>query len=173
MLRLCGSLVAGCFLLGVACGGPSPEDQPRPEDTANAGAGGDIAEYCGDGRVDDGEECDDGNAKDNDDCLNNCKLATCGDGILQNLGTGGEYCDEGEDNSWEFPATCPPDCSSNDGCLNGVWEPERSEECDDHAKAYTSSCSPGCQLNVCGDGAAYLSRTPGTNNTSSLHDCDD
>jgi cysteine-rich repeat protein len=173
-------MVAGCFLLGVACGGQSHEDEPEPaaptggraqatggHAATEAGAAGEPT--CGDGRVDGGEECDDGNAKDYDECLNDCSLATCGDGIVNNY----EYCDEGEDNSWEFWATCPPDCSTNDHCFNGVWEPEKSEECDDDSKADTSSCTLSCELNVCGDGYAYLDETPGTNNTNPLHLCDD
>ena len=130
---------------------------------------------CGNGIVEEdaGEECDDGNAKDYDDCLNDCSLATCGDGIIHNSGKGYEICDEGDGNSWEFPATCTPECGFNHSCWNGGWEPEKSEECDDHAKADTSSCTPGCQLNICGDGYAYLDKTPGTNNTNPLHLCDD
>jgi cysteine-rich repeat protein len=129
---------------------------------------------CGDGIVDEdaGEECDDGNAVNNDDCLNTCKLPTCGDGILHNLGTGDEFCDDGEENGW-FPARCPPDCTTGDHCFNGLWEPEKGEECDDDSKDDTASCNLSCRLNVCGDGYAYLSETSGTNNPNPLHECDD
>lgn len=60
-----------------------------PEATANAGAGGDVDEYCGNGRVEDGEECDDGNMSNRDLCLIGCTKASCGDGYVQP----GEECD--------------------------------------------------------------------------------
>jgi cysteine-rich repeat protein len=179
--------VAGCLLFGVACGEGAdgydtsrcgdgflqageecdPGDPRRPPCEADCT----FTPMCGNGIVEEdaGEECDDGNAKDYDECLNDCSLATCGDGIINNY----EICDEGDGNSWEFPATCTPECGINHSCWNGVWEPEKSEECDDHAKADTSSCTSGCQLNICGDGYAYLDKTPGTNNTNPLHLCDD
>jgi cysteine-rich repeat protein len=128
---------------------------------------------CLDGIRQAGEECDDGNANNNDDCLNDCTLPTCGDGILHNLGTGREICDDGEDNSWEFSASCSPECTFDHSCFDGEWQPERGEECDDDFKADTSSCTLGCLLNFCGDGYAYLDETPGTNNTNPLHECDD
>jgi cysteine-rich repeat protein len=126
---------------------------------------------CGDGLVQPGEECDDGNANNNDDCLNTCKLPTCGDGILHNLGTGDEWCDDGEDNG-PFPARCSATCSSHDGCGNG--EPAPGQDCDDgDLNGDTASCLTNCVWNVCGDGSAYLDATPGTENVNPLHDCDD
>lgn len=127
---------------------------------------------CGDGIVneDAGEECDDGNAVNNDDCLNTCKAATCGDGILHNLGTGNEICDRGAENG-PFPATCPVDCIFHD-CGNGVIEPGKACDDGDENSDY-SSCLSNCVLNVCGDGIAYLHVTDGTNNPHAPHECDD
>jgi hypothetical protein len=150
-----------------AVGGGGASSEPP-----SAGAGGAFDEYCGNGKVEAGEACDDGDGNQNNDCLNDCTLPTCGDGILHNLGTGDEVCDEGEENGW-FPASCSPDCTFDDSCFDGEWQPERGEECDDDFKADTSSCTLSCRLNICGDGNAYLDETPGTNNTSTLHECDD
>ncbi|MEY3015334.1 MAG: hypothetical protein RIT45_4069, partial [Pseudomonadota bacterium] len=51
-----------------------------------------CAAECGNGEVEDGEQCDDGNKNDNDGCLNTCRVATCGDGKVQE---GKEACDDG------------------------------------------------------------------------------
>jgi len=85
------------------------EDVPRPEG-------------CGDGRVEGDEECDDGNDIDTDECTNACRVATCGDGIVNitfgeerfesptvtnPFGATGYVCDDG--------ATCPgSECDVSD-----------------------------------------------------------
>jgi cysteine-rich repeat protein len=50
------------------------------------------APFCGDGVQDPGEACDDGNFQDDDSCTSTCKLAVCGDGLVQ---LGVEECDDG------------------------------------------------------------------------------
>jgi cysteine-rich repeat protein len=53
---------------------------------------------CGNGFLDPNETCDDGNTNDNDACTNTCKVAVCGDGIVQ---AGVEKCDDGNSNDNE------------------------------------------------------------------------
>jgi cysteine-rich repeat protein len=83
-----------------------------PAEPACVGAGCSV---CGNGRLDAGEACDDGNTEDGDSCTAACRLATCGDGAINQPITGirtfsvpvisdgfgdlGLVCDEG--------ATCP------------------------------------------------------------------
>lgn len=125
---------------------------------------------CGDGVRALGEDCDDGNGRNNDDCLNTCKIPSCGDGILHNLGSGREFCDDGEDNG-PFPARCSEACTWIE-CGNGEVDP--GEECDDgELNSTVASCLPSCVWNVCGDGYAYLEETPGADSPASLHPCDD
>lgn len=60
---------------------------------------------CGDGQTQNGEQCDDGNAVNDDGCTNTCKLAVCGDGILQTAA--GEICDDGNNTPGDgCGATC-------------------------------------------------------------------
>jgi len=71
---------------------------------------------CGDGDLDPGEECDDGNDINTDECTNACRIAICGDGIMNSTlgeieltspivegptGTEGYVCDDG--------SSCPGD----------------------------------------------------------------
>ncbi len=67
------------------------------------------ATRCGDGRITGVEACDDGNADDTDDCSNACRVAACGDGIVQLK----EQCDNSAD-----PGNVDPYC--NDQCLLGA-----------------------------------------------------
>jgi cysteine-rich repeat protein len=70
----------------------------------SGGEGGDIAEesqnpgsvpsVCGNGQIEPGEQCDDGNQDDTDSCLSTCKVARCGDGLVQ---AGVEACDDAND----------------------------------------------------------------------------
>jgi cysteine-rich repeat protein len=48
---------------------------------------------CGDGYLNEqaGEDCDDGNFENNDGCVRDCRLAICGDGLIQE---GVEQCDD-------------------------------------------------------------------------------
>jgi fibro-slime domain-containing protein len=76
----------------------------------------------------------------------------CGDGIV----TGGEVCDDGEnDGSY---GSCLPDCTMGDYCGDGIVQ-EDFEECDDgvnltvHSRSDEPGCGPGCELgSFCGDG---------------------
>lgn len=54
---------------------------------------GEAQPVCGDGVVAGDEECDDGNTVDDDECSNACRLASCGDGIVQSALA--ETCDDG------------------------------------------------------------------------------
>jgi cysteine-rich repeat protein len=105
------------------CGGPGPS--------------------CGDGAVDGPEECDDGNGSDNDACLGTCRLATCGDGIVQ---VGVELCDDGNDSSSDACVSCQL-ATCGDGV---VWV--GAEQCDDGNDANDDACVGSCQLATCGDG---------------------
>jgi cysteine-rich repeat protein len=102
---------------------------------------------CGDGVVDPGEQCDDGNAVDTDACTTACRLATCGDGILQ---AGVEECDDGNANNSD---ACLNSCRlarCGDGFLRvGV------EECDDGNADDTDSCTIQCRSARCGDGIVH------------------
>ena len=66
-----------------------------PQDTSGTTAGTtseeDIEPVCGDGKINGDEECDDGLANsDTAACTSICKLAFCGDGLIQ---AGKEACD--------------------------------------------------------------------------------
>lgn len=125
---------------------------------------------CQDGIVNDDEECDDGNAVNTDSCPNDCKLAVCGDDVVE----GREQCEP--PNS----GTCQSNCirrgsggggggggaSSNastasfynrpeppDGCGNGILDEDKGEECDAGTRFNgLGTCSFNCKLLVCGDG---------------------
>lgn len=113
---------------------------------------------CGDGllQVQAGEECDDGNQDDHDACTANCKVAICGDGIVQtnveqcddqdkdetddclstckqafcgdmHVQAGKEACDSGKDAMGNTVVNCAFDCSYY--CGDNTLNPD--EECDD------------------------------------------
>jgi cysteine-rich repeat protein len=99
---------------------------------------------CGDGIMEGAEQCDDGNTSNTDGCLNNCMIATCGDGFIE---TGVEQCDDGNG-------------SNTDACLNtcviarcgdGFTE-AGVEQCDDGNTSNTDACLNTCQSATCGDG---------------------
>src|SRR5690606_16105294 len=127
---------------------------------------------CGDGIVDDAhpynEQCDDGedNADEPNACRTNCKLPTCGDGIIDD--EDGEVCDDGPNNSDLAPNACRNDCQPA-RCGDGVIDD--GEECDgenfggktcgDYEFATGSlTCTSSCTIDtsactgaiVCGDG---------------------
>ena len=91
---------------------------------------------CGNGRVDvdpfNAEECDDGNLRDNDQCTSLCKIATCGDGVVQ---VGVEECDDG--NFFNTDA-CTNDCKKARCGDNYVYA--RFEECDNNTDESCVNC---------------------------------
>lgn len=64
---------------------------------------------CGDSNLDAGEDCDDGNQSNADGCLNDCTVASCGDGVIW---LGLEECDNGPDNDAKSLDGCRPDCQA-------------------------------------------------------------
>ena len=93
---------------------------------------------CGNGVIDiDGfnqEECDDGNDDPTDGCTNECKLATCGDGIVH---AGVEECDDG--NTYNTDA-CTNECKIA-VCGDGYVHVGR-EDCDDSNE---EACLDNCK----------------------------
>ena len=104
-LGLLGACFDAAFMLGRPC-----------EDDGDCGptlacingicGGGEADPLCGNGLVDTNEECDDGNENDNDKCTNTCKLAFCGDGIVE---TATEECDDANANDSD---ACTTECKT-------------------------------------------------------------
>ncbi|MFA5129712.1 MAG: IPT/TIG domain-containing protein [Patescibacteria group bacterium] len=99
------------------------------------------AQSCGNGIKEGAEECDDGSEQNGTGgkCDSNCKLNTCGDGVLYK---GVEECDMGTGNGTlcttaEYGATCSS-CSKSckvqltqgGFCGDGIVQPGTSEQCD-------------------------------------------
>ncbi|MEL6545402.1 MAG: hypothetical protein AAFQ82_12300 [Myxococcota bacterium] len=111
--------------------------------------------YCGDGELDAGfEACDDGDTDDNNGCRNNCTLASCGDGVVNN----GEQCDSGGINS----TTCDANCTLVE-CGDGFVNDAAGEVCDGSGVA-TAQCDIDCTVPECGDRVV---------NDAAGEDCDD
>jgi cysteine-rich repeat protein len=94
---------SGCLLgeLGCACeGGTCVGGAVCVDDVC-------VEPLCGDGVEQDGEACDDGNAFDEDWCLTTCEEASCGDGVLNVLGSS-EDCD-----GPEVAGVCTKACGSS------------------------------------------------------------
>ncbi|MCA9689177.1 MAG: DUF4215 domain-containing protein [Myxococcales bacterium] len=119
-------------------------DPATSDDTTTSDPTGGV---CGDGVMDPDEECDDGNDSNNDACLNDCTVASCGDGYLQQ---GVEECDDGnQDNTDECVDACVA-ATCGDGFVR-----EGVEECDDGNDIDIDECSTSCMSLVppnCGDG---------------------
>jgi cysteine-rich repeat protein len=102
--------------------------------------------FCGDGLLDTaaGEQCDDANSNNADGCLNDCSVASCGDGFVQ---IGVEQCDDANaDNTDACLDSCQA-ASCGDGFVRfGV------EECDDANPDNTDTCLNTCVAATCGDG---------------------
>jgi cysteine-rich repeat protein len=190
-------LAGACFLIGLGCGrtddrldgqltgeGGASDSPEITGGTTNNGAGavtessggstrggaGNAEGHCGDGHREGLEECDDGNANNEDDCLNDCILASCGDGVIHWQGTGTEICDDGEENG-PAPAICGTNCGFDAGWMDGIVDPW--EQCDDANRDDSDSCVNTNRWNICGDEFLYLTRTEGTNNPNELEECDD
>jgi cysteine-rich repeat protein len=91
---------------------------------------------CGDGIQQGHEACDDGNASDDDFCLQNCQLATCGDGYLLD---GVEQCDDGNGADGD---ACRNDCILGT-CGDGVVG--AGEDCDDGNHQDGDRCAADCK----------------------------
>ena len=130
---------------------------------------------CGDGKQDTTgtrtEGCDDGNRIDTDACRNDCKAATCGDGIVQVPSA--EQCDDGNTNDL-------------DGCRNnctfafcGDGAQDNGEACDPTAPHVGSDhngnilCNSDCTVSACGDGKlnTHAGETCDDGNTSDNDGC--
>ena len=95
------------------------------------------APRCGDAAVNQrSEECDDGNLIQEDDCRNDCKRASCGDGVLNRFGTRREDCDlTAGANEWACssdcrkltiynPCTTVAACNQGELCIGGICTKE-------------------------------------------------
>jgi len=73
--------------------------------------GGGTDGFCGNSVVEDGEECDEGNAANKDDgnCTTQCRLAVCGDGLVDAKEPGVEQCDDGNTTPDDGCSDCEPD----------------------------------------------------------------
>jgi cysteine-rich repeat protein len=126
---------------------------------------------CGDGVVQAVcEECDNGAGNSDtlpDACRTACRVARCGDGILDS----GEECDDGNTNSCDG---CSSRCESEVGatCGDGVRLAACGEECDAgvaNSATIPDACRPDCRLPTCGDGVLDAGEECDDSNT---HDCD-
>ncbi len=122
-----------------------PDNSDTEPDACRATAGGGcLFGFCTDGVVDSGEECDDGNVIDEDMCSNACRIAFCGDGILQSLL--GEECDDGNSFDGDSCTAACTDAICGDGIVRvGV------EDCDDGNDDPDDGCD-ACVADRCGDG---------------------
>jgi len=82
---------------------------------------------CGDDLAEGAEECDFGKANaDDGGCTLECKLATCGDGLVWK---GVEQCDMGAGNSDDYGGCRPDTCHWAPRCGDGALDPDH-EICD-------------------------------------------
>jgi cysteine-rich repeat protein len=119
--RRCWCLIVGFTALIAACG----DDDVGGNQNANDNV------RCGNGQLDDGEACDDGEANSDtlpDRCRRDCRLPSCGDGVVDP----------------KIHETC--DCGEGSGLLpDGCSGPNSDEP--------GTGCSTRCRVPVCGDGA--------------------
>ncbi len=149
---------------------------------SNADAAGLEPGECGDGVLNAGEACDDGNVDETDSCLNDCRLATCGDGLVRrDLGPrddGYEICDDGNLVNEDACTNACVVAVCGDGILRAdVSEDDRAyEACDDGNIESNDGCIDGCMVATCGDGFVYEgveACDPGTDGLEALctEDC--
>ncbi|UQA56276.1 DUF4215 domain-containing protein [Polyangium aurulentum] len=95
---------------------------------------------CTDGWLSVGEACDDGNEVNDDLCSNDCKVAACGDGVLQPAA--GEECEDGNLDSTD---ACNELCQHSK-CGDGFVQP--GESCDDGETRDGDGCPASCLHSV-------------------------
>ena len=112
----------------------------------------DLSPTCGDAKLDPGEECDQGFGENDDQaaCTLECKLATCGDGLIW---AGKEACDHGPDNNNELYGGCTTMCQLGAHCNDGIVQ--GPEQCDlganngtDEFPADSVPCDNGCRYHA-------------------------
>ena len=108
-----------------------------------------IANFCGDGTINNNEECDDGNQAENDDCRNDCTIPFCGD-LTLDVGRG-ETCEPPGTPSGALGYDCRDDCTV---CGDGVRNSD--EQCDDGNVDDGDLCNNSCTINVCSPGEIDL-----------------
>ena len=138
--------------------GDSTGDSSTTDTGGTTGGGTDSPAACPNGQVEAGEECDDNNADDTDACTAACKLARCGDGVVQ---AGVEECDDGNTADGDDCTAACTIAKCGDGSLqiSGM----ATEECDAGAANGMAGvpCAADCTIspcvmagtcNACGDG---------------------
>ncbi|MEM9457543.1 MAG: DUF4215 domain-containing protein [Myxococcota bacterium] len=135
-----------------------PADSTTALDSSGSSSDSTGAASCGNGVIEDPEECDLGVGNtDNGACTSQCRLATCGDGLV--------HLDREECDSMGESADCDADCTLAT-CGDGVVNATANEACDDTNTADADGCSSRCALEsgfdcrgepsvcmpVCGDG---------------------
>ncbi len=120
-------------------------------------------ELCGNGTLDDDEECDDGDENGDDQaCTSDCRMAICGDGLIQ---AGVEDCDTGVES-----ANCDEDCTIP-ACGDGVVNELAGETCDDGNLDPNDDCTDQCLLATCGDGVVNANEECDDGNLDPDDDC--
>jgi fibro-slime domain-containing protein len=189
-----GHCLANCTL-GPRCGDAVVQTPPEQcDDGVNlatygglqkvCGPGCQFAPFCGDGVVSNGEQCDEGvlNGTGYPHCTSTCKLAFCGDGVIQSPpescddgplnGSSGdkcnatcqascgdgvleppEQCDNGTVNNTGLYGQCKANCTPGPSCGDGIVQ-NPPETCDDGVNDGSyGTCTPTCKIGpYCGDG---------------------
>lgn len=129
---------------------------------------------CGNGILEVYELCDDGNTLDNDGCTNQCKIASCGDGITREDISEGEIgyeaCDNGEENNNDTADACRSDCSLP-RCGDQVID--EGETCDDGNIIDDDGCLTSCVVATCNDGVLRTDLAEGEEGYELCDDGDD
>ena len=111
---------------------------------------------CGDGVVNGIEQCDDANEYNLDACRNDCRRATCGDGVVRTDISEGEEgyeaCDDGnQENDDACRTNCvAATCGDNIRRTDLVPGDEGYEACDDGNDSNTDACTNQCVAARCG-----------------------
>ena len=137
----------------IACGNGIIEAYEQCDDGNTTGGDGCSSscqpEYCGDGIVSTNEQCDDGwyNGYSWSLCTSSCTQVSCGNGSVEAY----EQCDDGNSVDGDgCSSSCRPEY-----CGDGVISTARGEQCDDgwYNGYYWGTCTSGCTLVACGNGA--------------------